>query len=72
MRTGLHSNRRNRASEMEARFPILPTFIIKYNFENFKYIKKTKCPIYIFQDKKRSFVELFKIVTIETILQKRR
>ena len=70
MRTGLHSNRRNRASEMETRFPILPTYILKYNFENYKNISKTKCPVYIFHGENDQLLSYSKSLELKKYFKK--
>lgn len=37
---------------MKSRFPILPTFILKYPLENNLYLSKVKSPIFIFHGEK--------------------
>lgn len=56
--------------EMETRFPILPTFILKYDFENYKNISKTKCPVYIFHGKNDQLLSYTKSLQLKQFLKK--
>jgi len=42
----------NLKTEMKSRFPFLPTFILKYPFENNLHLSKVKSPIFIFHGDK--------------------
>ncbi len=56
--------------EMETRFPIFPTFILKYNFENNKNIANTKCPITIFHGKEDQLLSYAKSLQLKQFLKK--
>ena len=56
--------------EMETRYSILPTFILKYNFENFKNIKKTKCSVYIFHGKEDHLLSYSKSLQLKKYFKK--
>ena len=36
---------------MRKNYPVLPTFLLKYGFENYKHLQSTKAPVYIFHGK---------------------
>jgi len=36
---------------MRKNYPVLPTFLLKYGFENYKHLQSTRAPVYIFHGK---------------------
>jgi len=54
---------------MKARFPFLPTFILKYPFENNIHLSKVKKPIFIFHGDKDYVIDHENSLKLESVLK---
>ena len=59
----------NLKNEMKSRFPFLPTFILKYPFENNLHISKVKSPIFIFHGDKDYVISHENSLKLQSLLK---
>ncbi|WP_177205755.1 alpha/beta hydrolase [Paenimyroides ummariense] len=59
----------NLKNEMKSRFPFLPTFILKYPFENNLHISKVKSPIFIFHGDKDYVISHQNSLKLQSLLK---
>ena len=56
---------------MKSRFPFLPTFILKYPFENNLYLSKVKSPIFLFHGDKDYVIKHQNSIKLQSVLKKK-
>lgn len=57
--------------QMKVSMPFIPTFILKYKFENDKNIQKVKCPVFIFHGNDDSVISYHKSLELKKYLKER-
>lgn len=61
----------NLKTEMKSRFPFLPTFILKYPFENNLYLSKVKSPIFLFHGDKDYVIKHENSIKLQSVLKEK-
>ena len=61
----------NLKSEMKSRFPFLPTFILKYPFENNLHLPKVKSPVFIFHGEKDYVITHENSLKLQSVLKEK-